>query len=87
MVKVLSDEWENESALRAYGVVPGPMRSPLRLKTHPGSHLAAQVQAADLVPLYLELLTQEPAPPGGIILAPEWLKGHPPQVLVEGAAT
>jgi len=79
LVKVLGDEWENEPALRAYGVVPGPMHSPLRVKTHPGAALMNLPQPAALAPLYLELLMQEPPRVGGeIILAREWLNSREP---------
>ncbi len=80
LVKVLGDEWENEPALRVYGVVPGPMHSPLRVKTHPGAALLNLPPPEAMAPLYLDLLQEEPPRPGGtIILAQEWLSAHPPE--------
>jgi NAD(P)-dependent dehydrogenase (short-subunit alcohol dehydrogenase family) len=74
LVKLLGDEWENEPALLALGVVPGPMHSPLRLRTHPGASLLKLPPAASLAPLYLELLTRDPPPlDGSIIDAQRWL--------------
>ena len=36
LATTLADEWEARANLRVNAVVPGPMRSPLRMLTHPG---------------------------------------------------
>ena len=39
LLSILADEWEGLPNLRINGVVPGPMRSPLRAQTHPGDDI------------------------------------------------
>ena len=45
LATTLADEWETRANLRINAVVPGPMRSPLRTRTHPGED--RDVAAAD----------------------------------------
>jgi NAD(P)-dependent dehydrogenase (short-subunit alcohol dehydrogenase family) len=73
----LADEWENEPELHVNGVVPGPIRSPLRMQTHPAENREALPEPAALMPLYLGLLA--PADPlrGMLIDAQAWLAGEP----------
>ena len=58
-------------------VVPGPIRSPLRLRTHPGEERDALPPPEALVPLYLQLLgAQTKAESGVSVDAQAWLAGH-----------
>lgn len=74
LLRVLQDEWENESALAAFGVVPGPLHSPLRIRTYPGAGLQDLPAAEALAPLYIELLQAKPKPHQPIISAQDWLQ-------------
>ena len=56
LVQVLADEWETTDNLTVTGVIPGPIASPLRRRTHPGADAAASRPMESLLPLYLELL-------------------------------
>ena len=56
LVRVLGDEWESASALSAIGIIPGPMATPLRRRTHPGDDPGALLAPERLVPLYLACL-------------------------------
>ena len=90
LLAILADEWENTPNLRVNGVVPGPMRSPLRAQTHPGDDITRLPPPEAFVPLYLYLLDGQPKKEsGGVIDGQAWLRGgdpHPsPPPLGEGA--
>jgi NAD(P)-dependent dehydrogenase (short-subunit alcohol dehydrogenase family) len=74
LMAILADEWENTPQLRVNGVVPGPMRSPLRAHTHPGDDGSGLPMPQAFVPLYLYLLAgQSKAESGQVIDAQGWL--------------
>ena len=74
----MADECENRANLRINAVVPGPVRSPLRMRTHPGEEMALLPPIDSLVPLYLHLLgAQKKAESGSLIDARAWLAGQP----------
>jgi NAD(P)-dependent dehydrogenase (short-subunit alcohol dehydrogenase family) len=76
LLRILADEWENIPNLRVNGVVPGPMRSPLRAQTHPGDDVRRLPPPEAFVPLYLHLLAgQSKAESGCVIDAQSWLGG------------
>lgn len=76
LLAILADEWENTPTLRVNGVVPGPMRSPLRAQTHPGDDITRLPRPEAFVPLYLYLLHGQPKrESGGVIDAQAWLRG------------
>jgi NAD(P)-dependent dehydrogenase (short-subunit alcohol dehydrogenase family) len=76
LLAILADEWENRPNLRVNGVVPGPIRSPLRAQTHPGADLTRLPPPEALVPLYLYLIARQPKQESGrIIDAQAWLRG------------
>ena len=87
----LADEWEQRRHLRVNAVVPGPIRSPLRMLTHPGEDKSVLPAPDALVPLYLWLLgAQSKAASGVRIDAHAWLAGQPaiaPLVPRSGLAT
>ena len=56
LVRIQADEWSSEANLRINTVIPGPINSPLRSKTHPGEQREALPAPEAVVPLYLYLL-------------------------------
>jgi len=76
LVRVLHDEWESTPGLSAVGIVPGPLDTPMRQRTHPGDAPGIRVPPAALVPLYLECLVAGKAMSGRIIDAAEWLRAN-----------
>jgi NAD(P)-dependent dehydrogenase (short-subunit alcohol dehydrogenase family) len=75
LLAILADEWESAPNLRVNGVVPGPMRSPLRARTHPGDDITRLPSPEAFVPLYMYLLASQPKPEsGGVIDAQAWLE-------------
>ena len=78
LAATLADECEGRANLRINAIVPGPMRTPLRMLTHPGEDRAALPQPEALVPLYLHLVgAQSKADSGVRIDARAWLTGQP----------
>ena len=78
LAKTLADECESRSNLRVNAIVPGPIRSPLRMLTHPGEDRRALPAPEALVPLYLHVLgAQTKAESGMRIDAQAWLAGQP----------
>jgi NAD(P)-dependent dehydrogenase (short-subunit alcohol dehydrogenase family) len=76
LLAILADEWEGTVNLRVNGVVPGPMRSPLRAQTHPGDDVMRLPPPEAFVPLYLYLLRGQPKrESGGVIDGQAWLSG------------
>jgi NAD(P)-dependent dehydrogenase (short-subunit alcohol dehydrogenase family) len=74
----LADECEVRTNLRINAIVPGPMRTPLRMLTHPGEDRSALPLPEALVPLYLHLVgAQSKADSGVRIDAGAWLAGQP----------
>lgn len=74
LARELADEWENRANLRVNAVVPGPIRSPLRLQTHPGEDAAGLPTPEALVPLYLFLIGgQRKDESGALFDAQAWL--------------
>jgi NAD(P)-dependent dehydrogenase (short-subunit alcohol dehydrogenase family) len=67
LVKVLHDEWE-ASTLSACGVVPGPIDTPMRQRTHPGDEPGIRRNAATLVPLFVDLLGRGKSASGQILV-------------------
>jgi NAD(P)-dependent dehydrogenase (short-subunit alcohol dehydrogenase family) len=75
LLAILADEWENVATLRVNGVVPGPMRSPLRAQTHPGDDITRLPPPGVFLPLYLYLLSgQSKNESGGVIDGQRWLR-------------
>jgi NAD(P)-dependent dehydrogenase (short-subunit alcohol dehydrogenase family) len=75
LLAILADEWEGVPNVRVNGVVPGPMRSPLRAQTHPGHDVTTLPPPERFVPLYLYLLAGQPkAQSGGVIDGQAWLR-------------
>lgn len=78
LLAIIADEWESAPNLRVNGVVPGPMRSPLRAQTHPGADVMELPPPEAFVPLYLHLLAgQAKAESGKVIDGEAWLRSRP----------
>ena len=56
LVKIQAEEWEISPNLRINTVIPGPVNSPQRAKTHPGEAKNALLKPEDLMPTYLYLM-------------------------------
>jgi NAD(P)-dependent dehydrogenase (short-subunit alcohol dehydrogenase family) len=56
LVRIQSEEWDAAPNLRINAVVPGPVNSPQRLRTHPGEVKDALPKPEDLLPVYLYLM-------------------------------
>ena len=77
LARELADEWEKRANLRVNALVPGPIRSPMRGRTHPGENRAELPLPETLVPLYLHLLAGQPkAESAALIDARAWLAGR-----------
>lgn len=88
LAATLADEWESRANLRVNAVVPGPMHSPLRARTHPGEQKDALPTPEALVPLYLHLLGgQLKAESGVVVDARAWLAGQPASFALVGSST
>ena len=78
LARELADEWENRANLRINAVVPGPIRSPMRGRSHPGEDHSALPPPEALMPMYLHLLQgQAKAESGALFDAQAWLAGTP----------
>jgi NAD(P)-dependent dehydrogenase (short-subunit alcohol dehydrogenase family) len=78
LARELADEWENRPNLRVDAVVPGPIRSPMRGRTHPGENRDSLPAPEALVPLYLHLVAgRTKAESGALVDARAWLAGMP----------
>jgi NAD(P)-dependent dehydrogenase (short-subunit alcohol dehydrogenase family) len=74
LVHVLGEEWESNPALASIGVIPGPMATPMRRRTHPGDDPATLCSPQQLAPLYLRCIGDSArAWNGQVIDAREWL--------------
>ena len=88
LATTLSDECEGRTNLRISAVVPGPIRTPLRMLTHPGEDRATLPRPEALVPLYLHVLgAQSKADSGVRIDARAWLAGQRASVPLVTAST
>jgi len=56
LMKIQAAEWEKHANLRANVVIPGPVDSPSRAKTHPGELPATRRTPEKLMPAYLYLI-------------------------------
>ncbi len=59
LTAILSEELEQTPQLRVNTLIPGPVNSPLRRKTHPGELPDTLPQMSDLMPWYLWLMGPE----------------------------
>lgn len=77
LATIFSEEWSRHPNVRVNVLVPGPVNTPQRLKSHPGEDKAAIPQPEDLVPAFLYLLGPQSTGISGKVFAAESLL--PPQ--------
>ena len=56
LMKIQAAEWDGLANLRANAIIPGPVDSPSRAKTHPGELAESRRTPEDLMPVYLYLI-------------------------------
>ncbi|MGH8763176.1 MAG: SDR family oxidoreductase, partial [Nitrosospira sp.] len=56
LVKIQAQEWEMLPNLRINVLIPGPVHTPQRIRTHPGEVKQELPQPQDLMPSYLYLM-------------------------------
>lgn len=71
LVKIWAQELEVHPNLRINAVVPGPVQSPQRTRTHPGERKENLPQPDTLMPLYLYLMGQDSRGTSGQIIEAE----------------
>lgn len=68
LLKIQTEEWVNRPQLRVNAIIPGPVASPSRAKTHPGEVASSQRQPETLMPAYLYLMGPESRELRGTVL-------------------
>jgi NAD(P)-dependent dehydrogenase (short-subunit alcohol dehydrogenase family) len=87
LAATLADEADQRANLRVNAVIPGPIRSPLRMLTHPGEDKSALPLPEALVPLYLYLVAgQSKAGSGRAYDGSAWLAGRPAETALVASA-
>jgi NAD(P)-dependent dehydrogenase (short-subunit alcohol dehydrogenase family) len=69
LMKIQAAEWQASPNLRANAVIPGPVASPSRAKTHPGEVAASQRQPDELMPTYLYLMGPDSREVSGTVVS------------------
>lgn len=59
LCKVAADEWERFENLRANVLVPGPINSPQRIKSHPGESKSERKNYEDVLPQFVLWASEE----------------------------
>ena len=59
LCKVAADEWERFEHLRANVLVPGPINSPQRVKTHPGEAEGERKNIEEVMPQFVYWMSKE----------------------------
>lgn len=78
LAATFADESDQRANLRVNAVIPGPMRSPLRMLTHPGEDKSVLPPPEALAPLYVHLVAgQSKADSGRAYDGGSWLAGRP----------
>jgi hypothetical protein len=67
-MNIQAAEWQHFPNLRANALLPGPVASPSRAKTHPGEVAASQRQPAELMPDYLYLMGPDSRGVSGLVV-------------------
>lgn len=69
LMKIQAAEWQASPNLRANAVLPGPVASPSRAKTHPGEVAASQRQPEELMQTYLYLMGPDSREVSGTVVS------------------
>lgn len=67
--RIQADEWSDLPNVRINLVIPGPIRSPLRARTHPAEHRDALPSPESLCPLLVQLMGPEGRDTRGQVLS------------------
>jgi NAD(P)-dependent dehydrogenase (short-subunit alcohol dehydrogenase family) len=59
LAQVAACEWDANPGLRVNLLVPGPINSPLRIRTHPGEDRSERAEIEDLMPYCLYWMSQQ----------------------------
>lgn len=59
LCKVAADEWDRFDNLRANVLVPGPINSPQRMKTHPGEARSERKNFEEVMPQFVHWMSRE----------------------------
>ncbi len=59
LVKIQAEEWEAFPNMRINTLIPGVVNSPQRAKTHPGEEKSSLIQAEEIMPSYLYLMSPD----------------------------
>lgn len=68
LMRIQAAEWKARPDIRANALIPGPVASPARAKTHPGEVAASQRQPETLMPAYLYLIGPDSRGVSGTLL-------------------
>jgi len=68
LTRVAASEWEDMPNLRVNLLVPGPVNSPLRMRTHPGEDRSERADPEALVPHFLYWMSRQSAGHSGEII-------------------
>ena len=68
LMKIQAAEWQASPNLRANAVLPGPVASPSRAKTHPGEVAASQRRPEELMQTYLYLMGPDSRGVSGMVV-------------------
>ncbi len=68
LMRIQAAEWKARPDVRANALIPGPVASPARAKTHPGEVAASQRQPESLMPAYLYLIGPDSRGVSGMLL-------------------
>lgn len=68
LMRMQALEWSELPNLRVNAIVPGPVESPLRLRTHPGELASRLRDPAGLIPAYLYLMGPDSRGVSGTVL-------------------
>jgi NAD(P)-dependent dehydrogenase (short-subunit alcohol dehydrogenase family) len=59
LTRVASSEWDDSPNLRVNLLVPGPVNSPMRIRTHPGEDKTERANPEDLMPHFLYWVSEQ----------------------------
>jgi NAD(P)-dependent dehydrogenase (short-subunit alcohol dehydrogenase family) len=59
LTRVAASEWDDAPTLRVNLLVPGPVNSPLRTRTHPGEDKSERANPDDLMPHFLYWMSEQ----------------------------
>lgn len=59
LTRVASSEWDDSPNLRVNLLVPGPVNSPMRIRTHPGEDKSERANQEDLMPHFLYWMSEQ----------------------------